>query len=200
MPTIFCDNDGCMFSDGCGFCDCDKLSIVGGVCEGSMHGGRNASDCDIDERLKAENERLRSCLSDAAENRRLVMGEYKQLREENERLRQELAIRKESEQEKVIDYLSEQSVDWEYRYRALVSENAKLEKRLAQYGLFREAVGDPAVEFANLRRELHRVECENEKLRELVCDMWDVALHPQLFGDGSYLLRRMRDLGIEVAE
>lgn len=41
-------------------------------------------------------------------------------------------------------------------------------------------------------------ESENAKLRELVRDMWDVALHPQLFGDGSYLLRRMRDLGIEV--
>lgn len=110
--------------------------------------------------LRAENERLRSCLSDATENRRLIMGEYKQLREENERLRQELAIREASEQEKVIDYLSGQSVDWEDRYRALVSDNAKL--------------------------------CE------LVRDMWDVALHPQLFGDGSYLLRRMCDLGIEV--
>lgn len=39
---------------------------------------------------------------------------------------------------------------------------------------------------------------ENAKLRELVLDMWDVALHPQLFGDGSRLLMRMRDLGIEV--
>ena len=38
-------------------------------------------------RLRAENERLRSCLSDDAENERLIMGEYKQLREENERLR-----------------------------------------------------------------------------------------------------------------
>jgi len=39
--------------------------------------------------LRAENERLRSCLSDAAENRRLIMGEYKQLREENAKLRAE---------------------------------------------------------------------------------------------------------------
>lgn len=39
---------------------------------------------------------------------------------------------------------------------------------------------------------------QNAKLRELVRDMWDVALHPQLFGDGSYLLGRMCDLGIEV--
>lgn len=81
-------------------------------------------------KLKAENERLRSCLSDAAENKRLVMGEYKQLRKENERLRQELAIRDKSEQEKVIDYLSEQSVDWEDRYRALASENVKLREMI----------------------------------------------------------------------
>ena len=60
MSTIFCDNDGCMFSDGCGFCDCDKLSIVDGVCEGSY--GRNASD--DDERLKAENAKLRELLAD----------------------------------------------------------------------------------------------------------------------------------------
>jgi len=84
------------------------------------------------------------------------------------------------------------------RAEKLKAENEKLKKRLAQYGMFREVVGDPAVEFANLRRELHRVERENEKLRELVRDVWDVALHPHLFGDGSYLLRRMRDLGIEV--
>lgn len=38
---------------------------------------------------------------------------------------------------------------------------------------------------------------ENFRLRELVRYAWDVALHPQLFGDGSYLLRRMCDLGIE---
>ena len=57
--TVFCDNDGCMFSDGCGFCDCDKLSIVGGVCAGSYRSGRNACDGDVDERLKAENAKLR---------------------------------------------------------------------------------------------------------------------------------------------
>lgn len=41
-------------------------------------------------------------------------------------------------------------------------------------------------------------DAENAKLRKLVAAMWDVALHPQLFGDGSYWLKRMRDLGIEV--
>lgn len=48
-----------------------------------------------------------------------------------------------------------------------------------------------------LEWEVEDLKVENEKLRELVRDMWDVALHPQLFGDGSYLLRRMCDLGIE---
>ena len=56
---IFCDNEDCCHIGVDGFCGCDKLSIVGGVCEGSMHGGRNASDGDINERLKAENAKLR---------------------------------------------------------------------------------------------------------------------------------------------
>lgn len=58
--TVFCDNYGCVFIDECGFCDCDKLNIVGGVCDESYHGGRNATDNDADEKLKAENKRLRS--------------------------------------------------------------------------------------------------------------------------------------------
>ena len=41
-------------------------------------------------------------------------------------LRQELAIREASEQEKVIDYLGKECVDWEDKYRALAKENAKL--------------------------------------------------------------------------
>jgi hypothetical protein len=39
---------------------------------------------------------------------------------------------------------------------------------------------------------------ENFRLRTLVRDVWDAALHPEMFGDGSYLLRRMQELGIEV--
>lgn len=39
---------------------------------------------------------------------------------------------------------------------------------------------------------------ENAKLRELVVLLWDTALHPNAFGDGSYLMERMRELGIEV--
>lgn len=49
-----------------------------------------------------------------------------QLRDENTKLRQELAMREESEQEKVIKYLQQECVDWEDKYRALAAENAKL--------------------------------------------------------------------------
>lgn len=41
-------------------------------------------------------------------------------------LRQELAIREASEQEKVIDYLGKECVDWEDKYRALAKENERL--------------------------------------------------------------------------
>lgn len=42
--TVFCDNYGCIFIDECGFCDCDNLNIVGGVCDGSYHNDRNATE------------------------------------------------------------------------------------------------------------------------------------------------------------
>ena len=65
-----------------------------------------------------------------------------------------------------------------------------------------EEVASEAVEAQQLlytvEDELLKLKMENKKLRELVRDMWDVALHPETFGDGSYLLRRMRDLGIEA--
>lgn len=59
------------------------------------------------------------------------------------------------------------------------------------------------VAFAEIERgrvEDHNdmLKAENEKLRELVRDIWDVALHPETFGDGSHLLRRIHDLGIEI--
>lgn len=62
--TVFCDNGDCFYIDEDGFCDCDKLSIVGGVCAGSYRSGRNACDGDVDERLKAENAKLRELLRD----------------------------------------------------------------------------------------------------------------------------------------
>ena len=42
--TVFCDNYGCIFIDECGFCDCDNLNIVGGVCDGSYHNDKNATE------------------------------------------------------------------------------------------------------------------------------------------------------------
>ena len=59
MPTVFCDNHGCIFIDEDGFCDCDKLDIVGGECMGSVHGGRSVTESDTCEKLKAENKKLR---------------------------------------------------------------------------------------------------------------------------------------------
>lgn len=43
-----------------------------------------------------------------------------------DKLREELAIREASEQEKVIEYLRQENIDWEDKYRALAAENAKL--------------------------------------------------------------------------
>lgn len=56
---------------------------------------------------------------------------------DNERLRQELVIREESEQEKCIEYLRQENIDWEDRYRTLANENAKLRE------LVRELLTDP---------------------------------------------------------
>lgn len=53
-----------------------------------------------------------------------------ELEAENERLRQELATREESEQEKCIEYLRQENVDWEDKYRSVVRENAKLHDAL----------------------------------------------------------------------
>lgn len=53
-----------------------------------------------------------------------------ELEAENERLRQELAIREESEQEKCIEYLRQENVDWEDKYHRVVRENAKLHDAL----------------------------------------------------------------------
>jgi len=39
-----------------------------------------------------------------------------------------------------------------------------------------------------------------DELKSLVRDMWDVALHPQLLGDGSHLRERMSEMGVEVDE
>lgn len=51
--------------------------------------------------------------------------------DENAKLRKELAMRSQSEQEKVIEYLRNENVDWEDRYRALAAKNARLRKACA---------------------------------------------------------------------
>lgn len=82
------------------------------------------------------------------------------------------------------------------------SENASLRGAAQGLGELCDRYKD---ENAKLREQSERLfdktlelATENSKLRELVLVMWDVALHPQLFGDGSYLLGRMSELGIEV--
>ena len=56
------------------------------------------------------------------------------------RLQQELAIRQESEQEKVIEYMRQESADWEDKYRALVAENAKLRELAKAVREFTEGI------------------------------------------------------------
>ena len=48
------------------------------------------------DRARAENARLRSCLSDSAENAKQIMGEYGELESENARLRKELEMEREN--------------------------------------------------------------------------------------------------------
>lgn len=75
MPSIVhCDNKDCLYCDGhyeC--CDADKLVIEHGVCAGSMGHGRNASENDLDEQLKAENAKLRELV-------RRLLTEYRYMR------------------------------------------------------------------------------------------------------------------------
>lgn len=75
------------------------------------------------------------------------------------------------------------------------AENAKLREDMEDLEGYDQMLRDRLRQETELRV---KAEAENAKLRELVLVMWDVALHPQLFGDGSYLLGRMRELGIEV--
>lgn len=61
MPSVvYCDNKDCIFYDDCRGCDVDRLVIERGVCVGSTLNGRNVSENDLDEQLKAENEKLRA--------------------------------------------------------------------------------------------------------------------------------------------
>lgn len=94
---------------------------------------------------------------------------------ENAKLRQELAIRNVSEQEKVIEYLRQESIGWEDKYRALASENAKLRVLL-------EAV----------------LQCAGEIKRDKGCDACPMYNGP-LRNDGFWCLLRptLRELGVD---
>ena len=60
MPSVvYCDNKDCIYYDDFRGCDVDRLVIERGVCVGSKLHGRNVSENDLDERLKAENAELR---------------------------------------------------------------------------------------------------------------------------------------------
>lgn len=61
---VFCDNEDCCHIDEFGCCDADKLNIEGGICKGTLKCGRNVCEGDVDERLKAENARLRELVRD----------------------------------------------------------------------------------------------------------------------------------------
>lgn len=63
---------------------------------------------------------------------------------------------------------------------SLKAENERLRNTLVQYGLFEAIVGDPAEEFAKLRRDLHRAKRENAKLRELVRDMYGYVFNREI--------------------
>lgn len=49
-----------------------------------------------------------------------------------------------------------------------------------------------------MRDRACKAEAENAKLRELVLRLWDAALHPETFGDGTSLRQAMRELWDEV--
>jgi hypothetical protein len=65
MPDIvYCDNkDCCCYDDYRERCDAYRLVIEHGVCTGSPRHGRNVSWNDLDERLKAENAKLREIVA-----------------------------------------------------------------------------------------------------------------------------------------
>jgi hypothetical protein len=56
---VCCDNRDCIYYDDYRGCDVDELVIDHGVCAGSAGHGRNVSQNDLDERLRAENLQLR---------------------------------------------------------------------------------------------------------------------------------------------
>jgi len=107
------------------------------------------------------------------------------LQAENAKLREELAIRKVSEQEKVIECLRQENIDWEDKYRALASKNAKLRELCKDMMAFVE--DDDACEHCR-----HDAECVEAADGELVLPYESRCLMLGLFAD------RMRELSVEA--
>ena len=131
-----------------------------------------------------------------------------------ERLRQELAIHEASEQEKYIDYLRHEDVDWEDKYRSVVAENAKLRDeytKLAQHTIEVESdLCDYIGQYDPTDAFVVAVGKENVKLRELVMafdwctenfdmpDKCDRCPLPQSSNLEPECELWMRELGVEV--
>lgn len=87
-----------------------------------------------------------------------------ELKAENARLRQELAIREASEQEKVIDYLGKECVDWEDKYLALAGENAKLREACAELLKMVERHDPEWLHWPEMHDELRKLGMKDAKL------------------------------------
>ena len=161
MPSIVdCNNKDCVYYDDCCGCDADKLVIYYGVCAGSAGHGRNVSQNDLDERLRAENLQLRQRMDRLI---RILNNDY------------DLSIQ--------LDGLRK------FWHVGLTDEGVrKRDERDAEVGLLRD---------------------QNEKLRQLVRDMWRDGMcdcDELVAAQGEYHCAeceyhypdRMRELGIEI--
>lgn len=97
-----------------------------------------------------------------------------------------------------------QVTEWLMRSRDSEDSDEWLEKRIDE---LEDEVAEQSDDIEALvwdrdvcRRSAQQAQDENAKLRELVVLLWDTALHPNTLGDGSYLMYRMRELGVEVGE
>ena len=131
--------------------------------------------------LQDENARLRSCLSDDAENARMIMAE-------NEKLRERVEMYEGTPQEEYIAYLRDENVDWEERYRELAAQNAKLRELVAL--MYRDMQG-----VLDMSTDTVWVDDVGTLMDEMDCHMQAMAELGMPHADYE---RRMRELGVEV--
>lgn len=91
------------------------------------------------------------------------------LRSENVKLRQELAILKASEQEKVVEFLRQDNIDWEDKYRALAAENAKLREQCSELLRMAESNDPDFLHWPEIHDELRKVGVEIVQLQDAHC-------------------------------